>query len=93
MLCMENETGVIILLACNRKRSFRKTGVVLKRTVFWGFLVFLFFFFFGFFSVFCFQGVGAAFSLLSSSIPSSLPLLSSLLSFSLYGGPPTNSTM
>ena len=41
---MENETGVIILLTCNRKRSFRKTGVVLKRTVFfWFFSVFLFF--------------------------------------------------
>ena len=54
---MENETGVIILLTCNRKRSFRKTGVVLKRTVLFGF--FWFFIFFGFFSVFFVFKVGA----------------------------------
>ena len=41
---MENETGVIILLTCNRKRSFRKTGVALKRAVFWGFFWFFYFF-------------------------------------------------
>ena len=30
-------------ITCNRKQSFRKVGVVLKRTFFLGFLVFLFF--------------------------------------------------
>ena len=72
---MENETGVIILLTCNRKRSFRKTGVVLKRTVF--FLVFFWFFiFFGVFSKsFLFSRWWGASSTLLSTSP---PLLSSL---------------
>ena len=53
MLCMIR-TGVIILLTCNRKRSFRKVGVALKRAV--QFCIFWFFYFFWFFlKVFWFQ--------------------------------------
>ena len=74
---MENETGVIILLTCNRKRSFRKTGVVLKRTVFFVFSGFFFIFLFFFSKSFWVHGPLLLFFLLSSNL-SALPLLYSL---------------
>ena len=74
---MENETGVIILLTCNRKRSFRKTGVVLKRTVFLVFSGFFDFFsaFFGFMGVCHLLSFFFYFFSSSCSIVVPLPLL------------------
>ena len=67
-----NETGVIILLTCNRKRSFRKTGVVLKRTGFFVFFLFFIFFCWFFSKSFVFRGEGGLLSSVFSS-SSSLP--------------------
>ena len=80
-LCMEKMNWCYYFITCNRKQSFRKVGVVLKRTFFFGFFGFFFYFFFWFFFLksFWFQVFSSSsfFSILSFllRLQSSFPFL------------------